>query len=48
LQGELDGVYLCLLLLGVQMSIAVGRLNSFKHFIENAVSNTIFMIKEWY
>jgi hypothetical protein len=24
-----------------------GILNNFKHFIKNAVSNTIFMVKEW-
>jgi hypothetical protein len=30
------------------MPVAVGHLNNFKHFIKNAVSNTICMIKEWY
>jgi hypothetical protein len=32
-------LFQCLLLFGV--------LNNFKHFIKNAVSNAIFIIKEW-
>jgi hypothetical protein len=27
---------------------AVGRLNDFENFITNAISNTIFVLKEWY
>jgi hypothetical protein len=32
----------------ILMPNAVGRLNNSEHFINNAVSNTNFMIKEWY
>jgi hypothetical protein len=28
-------------------AFSLGSLNSFKHCIKNAVSNTIFMIKKW-
>jgi hypothetical protein len=32
----------------ISMSVAVRRLNNFEHIIKNAVSNTVFMVKEWY
>jgi hypothetical protein len=32
----------------IQTPVVVGHLNSSKRFIKDAVSNTFFMIKEWY